>query len=97
MLLADHSAYLPGDMVVLMTINYMGTNPHWDCFLRKEERFDMSYTYDRELLEAEASAEKTIYSSPGVYCLTGPSTKPRRDTMARTLADVVGMSTVPRQ
>ena len=96
-------AYLPGDMVVLYDhINYMGTNPLiWTVFSEKEERFpDMSYTYDRELLDmAEASArENNLTVRRGVYiAFTGPSYEtPAEIRMARTLgADVVGMSTVP--
>jgi purine-nucleoside phosphorylase len=96
-------AYLPGDMVMLYDhINYMGTNPLiGTVFSEKEERFpDMSYTYDRELLDmAEASArENNLTVHRGVYiAFTGPSYEtPAEIRMARTLgADVVGMSTVP--
>ena len=96
-------AYLPGDMVVLYDhINYMGTNPLiGTVFSEKEERFpDMSYTYDRELLDmAEASArENNLTVRRGVYiAFTGPSYETPAEIRALRIlgADAVGMSTVP--
>lgn len=93
----------PGDLVLLVDhINFMGVNP-----LRGFKNpdgtppfVDMTYVYDRELLELAESAAKElgIEVRRGVYvAFSGPSFEtPAEIRMARLWgADVVGMSTVP--
>ncbi len=92
-----------GDMVLIHDhINFMGTNPLIGPNLPDlGERFpDMSFTYDRDILELAENVARSegISTRRGVYiAFTGPSYEtPSEIRMARTLgADVVGMSTVP--
>jgi len=96
-------ALRPGDLVLLVDhVNFMGVNPLRG--LRNPDGtppfVDMTYAYDRELLElAESVAgELGIEVRRGVYvAFSGPSFEtPAEIRMARGWgADVVGMSTVP--
>lgn len=93
----------PGDLVLVYDhINFQGHNP-----LRGENqgtwgpRFpDMTYAYDRELIELAESAASSanLQVKRGVYAaLAGPSFEtPAEIRMLGTMgADLVGMSTVP--
>lgn len=95
--------FSPGDIMIIKDhINFAGINP-----LRgpNNEDFgprfpDMSYTYDRDLMEiAEETADELDFSlQKGCYMwFSGPTYEtPAEVNMARILgADAVGMSTVP--
>jgi len=93
----------PGDLMVIKDhINLSGENPaigvHYDEF--GERFFDMTYAYDRELIDTAKDIYKKngIDYKEGVYAfLKGPSYEtPSEIKMLRFLgADAVGMSTVP--
>jgi purine-nucleoside phosphorylase len=94
--------YKAGDLMIIKDhINFMGTNPLIGPVQPDADRFpDMTYAYDRELIEAfkKTAATYPIDVHEGTYiATTGPSYETPAEIRAfRTLgADAVGMSTVP--
>ncbi|WAM34614.1 purine-nucleoside phosphorylase [Caldicellulosiruptor morganii] len=93
----------PGDLMVIKDhINLSGENPAIgeDAQYFGERFFDMTYAYDREIIEKAKDVYKKnrVDYKEGVYAfLKGPSYEtPSEIKMLRILgADAVGMSTVP--
>lgn len=98
-----NKSFSPGDLMIIKDhINFTGQNPLIGINLKeKGPRFvDMSYAYDRELIEIakKAGNDLGIDLKEGVYMwFTGPTYEtPSEIKLAGILgADAVGMSTVP--